>query len=58
MDHTASIFIELGGVLFCLGVIGHIASRVGVSPIPFYLIAGLAFGQGGLLSLGASEEFI
>jgi len=58
MEHTASIFIELGGVLFVLGVIGHIANRVGISPIPFYLIAGLAFGHGGLLGLGASEEFI
>ncbi|WP_007512857.1 MULTISPECIES: cation:proton antiporter [Pseudofrankia] len=58
MHDTASVFIELGGVLFCLGILGHVASRVGISPIPFYLLAGLAFGHGGLLPLGASEEFI
>jgi CPA2 family monovalent cation:H+ antiporter-2 len=58
VHETASIFIELGGVLFCLGIVGHIAARVGISPIPFYLLAGLAFGHGGLLPLGASEQFI
>ncbi|MBL7496414.1 cation:proton antiporter [Frankia nepalensis] len=58
MEHTASIFLELGAVLFTLGVLGHIANWIGISPIPFYLIAGLAFGHGGLLPLGASEEFI
>jgi CPA2 family monovalent cation:H+ antiporter-2 len=31
---------------------------VGLSPIPLYLLAGLAFGHGGLLPLSASEEFI
>ncbi|ADP82808.1 cation:proton antiporter [Pseudofrankia inefficax] len=58
MHETASIFIELGGVLFCLGIVGHVAARIGISPIPFYLLAGLAFGHGGLLPLGASETFI
>ena len=28
------------------------------SPIPLYLLAGLAFGHGGLLPLAASEEFV
>jgi CPA2 family monovalent cation:H+ antiporter-2 len=55
---TASTFLELGAVLFTLGVVGHIAVRLGISPIPFYLVGGLAFGHGGLLPLGASEEFI
>jgi CPA2 family monovalent cation:H+ antiporter-2 len=58
VHETASIFIELGGVLFCLGIVGHVAARIGISPIPFYLLAGLAFGHGGLLPLGASETFI
>ena len=34
------------------------ADRYGQSPIPLYLLAGLAFGHGGLLPLRASEEFI
>jgi CPA2 family monovalent cation:H+ antiporter-2 len=55
---TAKTFIELGAVLFTLGVIGHFATRVSVSPVPLYLVGGLAFGHGGLVPLGASEEFI
>ncbi|MEX5634282.1 cation:proton antiporter [Parafrankia sp. FMc2] len=58
MHDLGSIMVELGGVLFLLGLVGHAASRFGISPIPFYLICGLAFGHGGLLPLGASEEFI
>ncbi|KPM54971.1 potassium transporter [Frankia sp. R43] len=58
MHDTATTFLELGAVLFVLGVLGHLASRFSVSPIPLYLVAGLAFGHGGLLPLGASEEFI
>jgi CPA2 family monovalent cation:H+ antiporter-2 len=55
---TATIFLELGAVLFTLGLLGQAASRFGVSPIPLYLLGGLAFGRGGLFYLGASEEFI
>ncbi|ABD11269.1 cation/H(+) antiporter [Frankia sp. CcI156] len=58
MHSTATTFLELGGILFCLGVLGHLALRISVSPIPLYLVGGLAFGRGGLLPLGASEEFI
>ncbi|EIV90970.1 cation:proton antiporter [Frankia sp. QA3] len=58
MHSTATTFLELGGVLFSLGILGHLALRVGISPIPLYLLGGLAFGHGGLLPLGASEEFI
>ncbi|WP_242424257.1 cation:proton antiporter, partial [Frankia sp. EI5c] len=58
MHDTATTFLELGAVLFVLGVLGHFASRFSISPIPLYLVAGLAFGHGGLLPLGASEEFV
>ncbi|WP_148256766.1 cation:proton antiporter [Kribbella flavida] len=54
----ASLLIELGAVLLALGILGRIAGRVGFSPIPLYLLAGLAFGHGGLLPLDASEEFV
>lgn len=39
-------------------MLGALALRAGISPIPLYLIAGLAFGQGGILPLATSEEFI
>ncbi|WP_322752228.1 cation:proton antiporter [Frankia sp. Cas3] len=55
---TATTLLELGAVLFTLGVLGHIANIIGISPIPFFLLGGLAFGRGGLLALHASEEFI
>jgi CPA2 family monovalent cation:H+ antiporter-2 len=49
--------IEIGAVLLGLGVLGAFAVRFGISPIPLYLVAGLAFGHGGLLPLATSEEF-
>jgi CPA2 family monovalent cation:H+ antiporter-2 len=52
------LLIELGGVVLALGLLGRFAGRIGLSPIPFYLLAGLAFGHGGLVPLDASEEFI
>ncbi|GGL02148.1 potassium transporter [Sphaerisporangium melleum] len=58
MEHTAILFLEFGAVLLALGVLGALALRAGISPIPLYLIAGLAFGTGGILPLATSEEFI
>ncbi|MFD7731505.1 cation:proton antiporter [Kitasatospora phosalacinea] len=56
--HTATVFIELGAIILTLGLLGRIGSRYGLSPIPLYLLGGLAFGHGGLLPLSASEEFV
>jgi monovalent cation:H+ antiporter-2, CPA2 family len=56
--HTAALLLELGGVLLGLGISGQLARRLGLSPIPLYLLAGLAFGQGGLLPLVTTQEFI
>ncbi|MFF0745139.1 cation:proton antiporter [Streptomyces sp. NPDC004111] len=55
--HTTALLIELGAVILALGIIGRLAGRIGLSPIPLYLLAGLAFGHGGLIPLDASEEF-
>jgi CPA2 family monovalent cation:H+ antiporter-2 len=56
--HTAALLLELGGVLLGLGISGQLARRLGLSPIPLYLLAGLAFGQGGLLPLVTTQDFI
>ncbi len=56
--HTATLLLELGGVILGLGILGRLASRLGLSPIPLYLLAGLAFGQGGLLPLVTAKGFI
>ncbi|MEU8239187.1 cation:proton antiporter [Actinoplanes missouriensis] len=59
MQHdTTILLIEIGALLFGLGMLGRIGRRFGLSPIPLYLLAGLAFGHGGLVPLSASEEFI
>ncbi len=52
------LFIELGSVIAGLAVLARLASRWGFSSIPLYLLAGLAFGNGGLLPLKLSKEFI
>ncbi|MFJ5293494.1 MULTISPECIES: cation:proton antiporter [unclassified Streptomyces] len=53
----SALLIELGAVILALGLLGRFAGRIGFSPIPLYLLAGLAFGHGGLVPLDASEEF-
>ncbi|MGW5097362.1 cation:proton antiporter [Streptomyces nodosus] len=58
MHSTAVFLIEFGGILLSLGLLGRLAGRMGFSPIPLYLLAGLAFGKGGLLPLDTSEEFV
>jgi len=52
------LLLELGAVVFALGALGRVAGRIGLSPIPLYLLAGLAFGEGGLVPLATSEDFI
>ncbi|MGX1809463.1 cation:proton antiporter [Nocardia sp. NPDC055321] len=55
---TALGLIQLGAVLFGLGLLGRVAARIGLSPIPLYLIGGLMFGTGGLVELPQADEFI
>ncbi|WP_415948352.1 cation:proton antiporter [Streptomyces sp. KLOTTS4A1] len=57
--HSSALFlIEFGAIILGLGLLGRFAGRFQFSPIPLYLLAGLAFGEGGLLPLGASEDFV
>jgi Kef-type K+ transport system membrane component KefB len=51
------VFIELGLVIVGLAVLARLTSRWGFSAIPLYLLAGLAFGNGGLAPLRLSENF-
>jgi K+:H+ antiporter subunit KhtU len=53
----AAVLVEIGAVILALGLLAALALRVGISPIPLYLLAGLAFGHGGLVPLATSEEF-
>ena len=56
--HTTALLIELGAILFALGALGRVAKLLHIPVIPLYLLAGLCFGQGGFLSLSASNEFL
>lgn len=56
-DHAALSLIELGAVFFGLGVLGRLAQRAGLSPIPLYLLGGLAFGSGGVFGFGSIQGF-
>lgn len=57
MDPLALTLIELGAVVFCLGLLARLAGRIGMSPIPLYLLGGLAFGAGGIVKLEGMKEF-
>src|SRR4051794_27336834 len=41
---SASVYLQFGAVVFTLGLAGRLAGRLGISTIPFYLLAGLALG--------------
>lgn len=61
MDATthdlSRLLIELGLIVVSLAILARIASRWGFSAIPLYLLAGLAFGKGGLAPLNLSAGF-
>lgn len=52
------LIVELGLVILGLSILARLALRIGIPPIPLYVIAGLAFGDGGLLPLVTTAEFI
>ncbi len=57
MHETTIAIIQLGAVFFGLGLLGRVARKVGISPIPLYLVGGLCFGVGGFVPLHGIEEF-
>lgn len=58
--HTVSdlLVIELGAVVLGLAIVARLARRVGLPALPLYLLVGLALGEGGLVELPASSDFI
>ena len=58
MENISLIFIELGVAIIGLALLTRLASKWGFSAIPLYLLAGLAFGNGGILPLQFSAEFV
>ncbi|MCC6299219.1 MAG: cation:proton antiporter [Anaerolineales bacterium] len=58
MEDISLVFIELGVAIIGLALLTRLASKWGFSAIPLYLLAGLAFGNGGILPLQFSEDFV
>ena len=58
MQHGALLLVELGAVVLALGILARLAGRLRISPIPLYLLGGLLLGEGGLVPIVTSEEFI
>jgi CPA2 family monovalent cation:H+ antiporter-2 len=52
------LLLELGAIVLGLAVFARLAVSIGLSPIPLYLLAGLAFGHGGLIPVVTADEFI
>lgn len=55
---VALAFIEIGAIAIGLSFLALAAGRVGVSAVPLYLIAGLAFGEGGIIDVTVAEGFV
>ena len=55
---AAVVFIEIGAVAIALSLLARLAGRFGITAIPFYLLAGLAVGEGGVAPLDVSADFI
>lgn len=54
----SNVLMELGAAVVGLALLSRLASRWAFSAIPLYLLAGLAFGNGGLAPLNLSKGFI
>lgn len=52
---VSGVFIEFGAAVIGLAILARLANRFGVSTIPLYLLGGLAFGNGGLVTIQFSE---
>lgn len=57
-QQTAGLLAEVGGALLVLGIVAFIANRLKFSVVPLYLLIGLAIGEGGLIPISLSEEFL
>ena len=58
MEHVAALLIELGILFLGLSLLGLLARRMSLSPIPFVLLAALALGEGGVVPLTTSQPFL
>jgi CPA2 family monovalent cation:H+ antiporter-2 len=55
---SGALLFQLGALLTALAVLGAVARRFALSPIPVYLIAGLSVGNGGIWPVAAAGQFV
>ena len=53
-----AFLLELGGIVVGLAVLARLAARWQLPASPLFLLAGLAFGRGGVLPLITAGEFV
>ncbi|MGY4709273.1 cation:proton antiporter [Mycolicibacterium sp. CBM1] len=58
MAVSVALLLELGVILTVLTILGTAARRFALSPIPLYLLAGLALGNGGIAPVPAAGQFV
>ncbi|AQT80132.1 cation/H(+) antiporter [Mycolicibacterium litorale] len=58
MAVSVALLLELGVILTVLTILGTLARRYALSPIPLYLLAGLALGNGGIAPVPAAGQFV
>ena len=54
----AGLFLELGGILLGVAVLGRLADRWGLPSVPLYLVAGILIGDGGAVPIIPARDFI
>lgn len=54
----SAMLAEIGAALLVLGIVAFLANRLKFSVVPLYLLIGLAIGEGGLVPLNVSENFL
>ncbi|NBM17291.1 cation:proton antiporter [Streptomyces sp. GC420] len=58
MHTSVALLLELGVILAALSVLGAVARRFALSPVPLYLLAGVALGEGGIAPVPAAGAFV
>ena len=58
MHTSVALLLELGLILAALSALGALARRFALTPVPLYLLTGLALGEGGIAPVAAAGEFV
>lgn len=58
MHHLSALFLEFGLMLLVLGLLTMLARKWDISAVPFYLLAGLMFGEGGIYVFEQSGDLV